>query len=176
VPNILAQQDSIPKIVRDSLHFKGNLQVDNSINNLAPAKAAFYSAVLPGLGQAYNKQYWKLPIVYGAMGAGVYFYISNGNEYNRYRTAYFDRKNGLPDEFPQYTSDVLIKAQEIYKQQRDTALMLTILAYFLNIIDANVSAHLKQWNVSDDLSISPVQFNTPKQRAFGLQMRFNLTN
>lgn len=171
-----AQQDTIPNIVRDSLHFKGNIQIDNTINNLAPAKAAFYSAVLPGLGQAYNKQYWKIPVVYGAMGTGVYFYLSNDNEYKRFRTAYFDRKNGLPDEFPQYTSEVLIKAQEIYKQQRDTALMLTILAYFLNIIDANVSAHLKQWNVTDDLSFSPIQFNTPRQRAFGLRMSFNLTN
>ncbi len=171
-----AQQDSIPNLTRDSLHFKGNIRLVNSINNLAPAKAAFYSAVLPGLGQVYNKQYWKLPIVYGAIGAGVYFYISHGNEYNRFRTAYFDRKNGLQDEFPEYADNVLVTAQDYYKQQRDTALMLTILAYFLNIIDANVSAHLKQWNVTDDLSFSPVQFNTPRQSAFGLQMNFNLTN
>ena len=57
----------------------------SQINPLAPAKAAFYSAVLPGLGQAYNKKYWKIPIVYGAMGTSIYFYISNNKKYHQYR-------------------------------------------------------------------------------------------
>lgn len=57
-------------------------------NALAPAKAAFYSAVLPGLGQAYNGRYWKIPIVYGGLGAGIYFYIKNDDQWNRYRDAY----------------------------------------------------------------------------------------
>jgi hypothetical protein len=163
--------------MRDSLHFKGNIQVQkNTINILAPAKAAFFSAVLPGLGQAYNKQYWKIPLVYGAIGAGMYFYINNNNAYIRFRTAYFDRKNGLPDEFPLYQNDVLISAQKYYKRQRDTALMLTILAYVLNIIDANVSAHLKQWNVNDDLSFQPVQFQNINNFALGFQLNFKIGN
>ena len=161
--------------MRDSLHFEGNLQVEkNNINILAPAKAAFYSAVLPGLGQAYNKQYWKIPLVYGAIGAGMYFYISNNNEYKRFRTAYFDRQNGLPDEFSLYGDDVLISAQKYYKRQKDTALMLTVLAYALNIIDANVSAHLKQWNVNDDLSFKTVQFQNGNQTALGFQIQLKI--
>ena len=63
--------------------------VKDSINPLAPAKAAFYSAILPGLGQAYNKRYWKIPIVYAALGAGVYFIIDNNKKYNDYRDIYF---------------------------------------------------------------------------------------
>ena len=55
----------------------------DSINPLSPAKAAFYSAILPGLGQAYNKKYWKIPIVYAAIGTGVYFIIDNNKKYNR---------------------------------------------------------------------------------------------
>jgi len=158
------------------LHFTGNLSVQkDSINILAPAKAAFYSAVLPGLGQIYNRQYWKIPIVYGAIGAGIYFYTVNNNEYNRFRTAYFDRQNGLPDEFPVYSDDVLIEAQKYYRRQRDTALMLSILAYVLNIVDANVSAHLKQWNVSDDLSLKAVRFQIDNRQAVGLQLNINLT-
>ncbi len=156
------------------MHFKADTLVNrNEINILAPAKAAFYSAVLPGLGQIYNKQYWKIPIVYGAIGAGAYFYIINNNEYNRFRQAYFDRKNGLQDEFPQYTDDVLITVQKFYRRQRDTAMLLTILAYVLNIIDANVSAHLKQWNVNDNLSFEPVQIPVNQKPVFGLQMTLN---
>ena len=126
------------------------------------------------MGQAYNKQYWKIPLVYGGIGAGGYFYLLNNNEYKRFRQAYFDRQNGLQDAFPQYTEDVLIKVQEFYRRQRDTAMLLTILAYALNIIDANVSAHLKQWNVNDDLSFKPIQFHTThQQQVFGLQMTFS---
>ncbi|MDF1516301.1 MAG: DUF5683 domain-containing protein, partial [Lutibacter sp.] len=60
---------------------------------LSPAKAAFYSAVLPGLGQAFNKKYWKIPIVYGALGSGVYFYHTNNDNFNRVRSAYKLRIN-----------------------------------------------------------------------------------
>jgi len=162
--------------VRDSLHLQGNIQVaGDSINVLAPAKAAFYSAVLPGLGQIYNKQYWKLPLVYGSIGAGVYYYTFNTNEYNKYRTAYFNRKNGLPDEFPMYSTDVLVTAQKYYRRQKDTAMLLTILAYVLNIVDANVSAHLKQWNVNDNLSIKSFQNPAQDRLALGFQLNFNLT-
>ncbi len=142
----------------------------NEINILAPAKAAFYSAVLPGLGQAYNRQYWKIPLIYGAIGAGVYFYRQNNRYYQDFRQAYFKRLNGLPDQYPQYTDDVLITAQKYYRRQRDTALLLTVLTYVLNIIDANVSAHLKQWNVNDDLSFKTVQMPVGRQSGLGLQM------
>jgi len=143
---------------------------------LAPAKAAFYSAVLPGLGQAYNRQYWKIPLVYGTIGAGTYFYLFNNDEYNRYRTAYFDRQKGLPDEFPVYSDEVLIEAQKYYRRQRDTALLLTVLAYALNIIDANVSAHLRQWNVSDDLSLQTARFQVDNRTAVGFRLNFKLTD
>ncbi len=159
----------------DSLHITGKSLFKNEIDPLSPAKAAFYSAVLPGLGQIYNKQYWKVPIVWGTIGAGLYFYNQNTQEYNKYRDAYFNRKKGLPDEFPQYSDDVLIDAQEYYRKQRETSLMLTIVAYFLNIIDANVSAHLKQWNVNDNLSIKTISiptYNRKKIPGLGLHYRF----
>ena len=166
-----AQINSIPTKQRDSLNIKADTIVHrNEINILAPSKAAFYSAVLPGLGQAYNKQYWKIPLVYGGIGVTGYFYLQNNNAYNRFRQAYFDRKNGLQDEFPQYTENVLITAQKYFRKQRDTAMLLTILAYILNIVDANVSAHLKQWNVNDDLSFKPIQIPAGQKPVFGLQM------
>jgi len=172
VPDFVsAQQDSIPS----DIHIISSLtQEKDTINVLAPAKAAFYSAVLPGLGQIYNRQYWKLILVYGSIGTGIYFYNMNATEYNRYRTAYFNRLNGLPDEFPMYTSDVLIQAQKIYRRQRDTSLLLTILAYALNIVDANVSAHLKQWNVDDNLSFKSVQFSAGDRPAYGFRLTLKL--
>ena len=69
------------------------------INALAPSKAAFYSAILPGLGQAYNKKYWKVPLVLGAIGTSGYFYFNNNKKYNQYRTAFKLRESGRPDEF-----------------------------------------------------------------------------
>jgi len=65
--------------------------VKTDINPLSPAKAAFYSAILPGLGQAYNKKCWKIPIVYGAIGAGVYFIMDNNKKHNLYRDEYKKR-------------------------------------------------------------------------------------
>ncbi|WP_430412486.1 DUF5683 domain-containing protein [Kordia sp.] len=146
------------------------------IDPLSPSKAAFYSAILPGLGQAYNKKYWKIPIVYAALGTGVYFYISNNKQYNRYRTAYKQRLAGMKDEFSIVVpdADALIDAQEFYQRNRDLSLLLTVVAYVLNIVDANVDAHLLQFNVSDDLSFRPhidqneIDFN----RNLGLTLNF----
>jgi predicted permease len=70
----------------------------NNIDPLTPAKAAFYSAVLPGLGQAYNKKYWKIPLVYGAIGTSLYFYINSNSKYQDYRGAYKRRLEGFNDD------------------------------------------------------------------------------
>lgn len=136
------------------------------VNPLAPSKAAFYSAVLPGLGQIYNRRYWKLPIVYGAIGTGIYVYIFNDDFYDRFRSAFKRRRAGFTDdEFydlngsgivpgsPDLSDEALQDAQERYQRDRDLALLITIGLYAFNIIDANVDAHLKQFNVDDDLSI-----------------------
>ncbi|WP_421805136.1 DUF5683 domain-containing protein [Flagellimonas sp.] len=134
-----------------------------NINPLAPSKAAFYSAILPGLGQIYNKRYWKAPIVWGAMGTGIYVYSFNNTEYRRARNAFKRRLAGFEDdEFfdlngdgvgPDVSSEALQSAQENTQRDRDLALVITIALYALNIIDANVDSHLKQYNVSDDLAV-----------------------
>jgi hypothetical protein len=137
-----------------------------SINPLAPSKAAFYSAVFPGLGQIYNRRYWKAPIVYAIIGAGVYGYVYNDDLYDRFRTAFKRRQAGFTDdEFydlgtpnapgaaPDFSEAALESAQERYQEDRDLWLLVTIAMYALNIVDANVDAHLKQFNVDDDLSM-----------------------
>src|SRR5690554_5849799 len=65
---------------------------------LAPSRAAFYSAVVPGLGQAYNKSYWKIPIIYAGMATGIYFYKQQDQDYNRFRDAYKRRLAGYKDD------------------------------------------------------------------------------
>jgi hypothetical protein len=126
------------------------------IDPLAPSRAAFYSAILPGLGQVHNKKYWKVPIVYGAMGTSLYFYFDNNKKYNQYRDAYKRRLAGFNDDQFQYLDDSrLIAAQRFYQRNRDLSLLIAAGFYILNIVDANVDAHLMQFNVSDDLSVVP---------------------
>jgi len=84
---------------------KDTIFADDLLNPLSPAKAAFYSAVLPGLGQVYNKKYWKIPIVYAALGTSTYFYFRNNSFYNVYRNAFKLRLAGKPDEFKGVISD-----------------------------------------------------------------------
>lgn len=162
--------------------------VTDSINNepidpLSPSRAAFYSAVVPGLGQVYNKKYWKVPIIYAGMAAGVYFYIQNDNDYDRFRNAYKRRLAGFTDdEFfgnsstPIISTDRLIDAQKTAQRNKDVSIVVTLVFYLVNIIDANVDAHLKQYNVSDDLSLQPSFQIDPinTQANYGLSFTFRL--
>lgn len=128
----------------------------NDIDPLTPAKAAFYSAILPGLGQAYNKKYWKIPIVYGAIGVSMYYYLDSSKNYNLYRDVYKRRLEGYTDdEYSFYKNDQLISAQKFYQRNRDLSALFVVGFYVLNIIDANVDAALIQFNVNDNLSVRP---------------------
>jgi len=128
----------------------------NDIDPLTPAKAAFYSAILPGLGQAYNKKYWKIPIVYGAIGISMYYYIDSNKSYHQYRDAYKRRLEGFTDdEFSYLDESRLISAQKFYQRNRDLSALFVVGFYVLNIIDANVDAALIQFNVNENLSVRP---------------------
>jgi len=127
------------------------------IDPLVPARAAFYSAVLPGLGQAYNKKYWKIPVVYGGMGLSMYYYSFNNKKYHEYRDAYRNRLAGKPVEgiLQPLDNERLIAGQRFHQRNRDLSLLLTVGIYILNIVDANVDAHLMQFNVNENLSLRP---------------------
>jgi hypothetical protein len=126
------------------------------IDPLTPAKAAFYSAVLPGLGQVYNKKYWKIPFVYGAMGTSLYFYLNNNKKYHQYRDEYKRRLEGyVSEDFSYLDNNRLIAGQKFYQRNRDLSLLMTLGFYVLNIIDANVDAALIQFNVNERLSVRP---------------------
>ncbi|MEO8533005.1 MAG: DUF5683 domain-containing protein [Flavobacterium sp.] len=126
------------------------------IDPLTPAKAAFYSAILPGLGQAYNKKYWKIPLVYGAIGTSLYFYLDNNKKYHDYRDAYKRRLEGYTNDDYQFLDDSrLIAGQKFYQRNRDLSALFVVGFYVLNIIDANVDAALIQFNVNERLSLRP---------------------
>jgi len=112
------------------------------------------SALLPGLGQAYNKKYWKLPIIYGGF-AGLGYSIDFANKkYKDFKEAYILRVDGDPDKYPQVSEDGLLQLKEYYRRNRDLSYILTAGLYILNIIDANVDAHFFDYDISKDLSLN----------------------
>jgi len=155
--------------------------------NHSPAKAAIMSAVLPGLGQIYNRKYWKLPIVYLAIGISVERFLAFQNQFSRYRRAYIDMNDGDPYTnyfetlgFPsfydsQMKSQRITKGKELYRNWRDWAIVAVIASYALNIIDANVDAHMMDFSLDDNISlnIQPCFLeNSINSKIIGLSLRF----
>lgn len=149
---------------------------------LSPAKAAFYSAVLPGLGQIYNKSYWKVPFVYAAIGTPIYFYIRNSNYYDRYLNAYKHRQQGYTDdEFygnqsngqPRVSTDGLRRGIQFYRRYKELSILVGVGLYALTVIEANVDAHLKQFNVDERLTLEPFIHTDPLTSSqFGLTLTY----
>jgi len=178
VGQLFAQEDSLSisakKVIEEPAY--------QPYDPLSPARAAFYSAVLPGLGQAYNGKYWKIPVVYTALGIGVLFYLNNDEQYDRYRDAYKSRLAGkTDDEFsdnsgtPIVSTKGLIEDQRFYQRNKEISGMVTLGLYALNIIDANDDAHLQKFNVSEDLSLKPaVDFDRYSGKpGYGLTLNCN---
>ena len=156
-----SQTDSL-SVETEEKQVKEGDKANEPYDPIAPSKAAFYSAVLPGLGQAYNGSWWKIPIAYAGLGTGIYFYLDNDKQYERYRDAYKNRIAGRPDEFMgRISEDGLRRAQELYQKNKEISILVTVGIYILNIVDANVEAHLRQFNVNDDLTLKPqMNFNS----------------
>lgn len=148
--SVFAQEK--PKIiVKDSL-------ISKEIDPLRPAKASFFSAIVPGLGQVYNKKYWKVPLVYGAIGTSTYLYIDNQKNYHLYRDEYKSRLAGNANENSSLAGldeDRLIRIQKGFQRNRDLSALFMVGFYVLNIIDANIDAALSQFNVDEKLAFKP---------------------
>jgi hypothetical protein len=175
--------DTLSVAKEEILVVKDSVSIKEPYDPLAPQRAAFYSAVVPGLGQAYNKKYWKIPIIYAGMAAGVYFYIQNDNEYDRFRDAYKRRLAGFTDdEFygsgttPTISTARLIDAQKTAQKNKDVSIIVSLAFYLINIVDANVDSHLKQYNVSEDLSLQPNLDLNPvhAQANYGLSLTYRI--
>ncbi len=174
---IQAQKDSLNTKTRKDI----KIEKGGDYDPLSPSKAAFYSAIFPGMGQVYNKKYWKTPIVWGAMGTSIYYYLNNNKEFKRYRTAYKLRKNNLIDEFTVdgveiISEETLERAQDQLRENRDMSLLTTVILYVLQIVEASVNAHLLQFNTDDNLSFKPTFINDPiyvEAPKVGLTIKYN---
>jgi hypothetical protein len=123
-----------------------------------PGRAALYSAILPGAGQFYNKDYWKVPVVYVVGGTLFYFYNTNNSQYQKYLHDY--RAHQLDDpvittKYPGTNGANYLRLQrDYYRRNRDLTIMISILAYGMQIVEATVGAHMNEFDISDDLSMN----------------------
>jgi hypothetical protein len=139
-----------------------------------PKKATYLALALPGAGQIYNRKYWKLPLVYGAMGTSAVFLIYNraemrqANEELRYRYA----NNGAQKdpEYARYTSSALIGLRDQYKTYRDFSILALTGAYGLQVLDAVVDAHLSGFEMNQ--SISGLRIRPSFAPAAGIALRY----
>lgn len=168
---VTAGQDSVPVVVAapDTAQKRFFLSTWDR-----PAKAALFSAVIPGAGQFYNRSYWKVPIIYATGAVLGYFIIDHNKNYHDFRRA-LNIRVGTSDQFLQVYdkyydhpiygvfnppavrtergTENLRYSRDFYRRNRDLTIMLSVLAYGLNIAEAYVHAHLKEFDISDDLSL-----------------------
>ncbi|MFH0865299.1 MAG: DUF5683 domain-containing protein [Bacteroidota bacterium] len=146
----------------------------------SPKKAAIMSACLPGLGQIYNKKYWKLPVIYVGAAAVTYFAVANSHYYNEYKDAYIFSTDGDSTTVSpfDYSPDGLLTIKNYYRRNLEITYIVAFGIYVLNIIDASVDAHLFDFNVNDDLTlnISPVIFCSSGNYSPGLSFSFNIVH
>ncbi|MFI5203987.1 MAG: DUF5683 domain-containing protein [Flavobacteriales bacterium] len=140
----------------------------------SPTRAGIYSAVLPGLGQIYNRKWWKTPIVYAAIGTSAGFVVYNQRKYRMFKTAYINHFNDplLQDDFSKYSLGQLFEIQDTYHEWRDISIMFLAGAYVLNIIDAVVDAHFFRFDVDDKLSFHFQPRLGNYASTFGFSLRF----
>jgi hypothetical protein len=143
----------------------------------SPKKAAYMSLALPGLGQAYNKKYWKIPIVYAALGTVGYLWYDNNQQYQDYRQAYinYQDNDSLNDNmFPGYDLEDLREFKNYHWRYRDLNAFIFVGIWALNILDAVVDAHLYTFDVGEDLSMR-IQPAMTAPMAFGRKPSYGLS-
>jgi hypothetical protein len=179
--------DTLKKVqlLKDSLT---KALVKKPIPKLTPRKAAYYSLMFPGLGQAYNKQYWKMPIVYAGLGTVAYFIRYFNVRYQDFLQPYiasYDATTGkqLRTEAEVYiraqkqnrtlTIDQITKGKDFYRRYRDLNVVLLAGVWALTAVEANVSAHLITFDMSEDISFRfepDAQFNTFTGGVYGVKV------
>jgi hypothetical protein len=157
---------------------KSEAAIDSVLNTHSPRKAAIRSALLPGWGQIYNKRYWKLPIIYGALGTTAYIFVYNLRTYKELKFAYSARYlaarpkydpnnpnvrppyrdsslyNQLANRYKVITNIEAIKyGRDEFRRNMDYSVLVFLLFWGLNVIDASVDAHLRSFDVSPDLGL-----------------------
>jgi hypothetical protein len=130
------------------------IDIDSIQYQHSPRKAAMYSAVLPGMGQIYNKKYWKLPLVYAGLGGFGYAAFWNSRQYNYYFDTYKYMVDNDLLEYEGATLDEVEWYKDSFLRYKNLMIFVTIGFYVLQIVDANVDAHLMDYDISDDISLT----------------------
>ena len=144
-----------------------------------PGKALTYSLLLPGAGQVYNKQIWKVPFVYAALGGSIYGIYFNKKEFNRFDNAYnsrLDYGENSNDEFKNILStNGIYQYRNYYDYYYQLMTVVTVRLYLLNGIEAFVDRHLQEFNITDDISLNthPVIFHEYAGLGVGLGVTLN---
>lgn len=143
----------------------------------SPRKATILSAVVPGAGQVYNKKYWKVPIVYAGLGTCVYFIDRNNRKFQQYKDALIAINDDDPNTLntTPYSESQLDELQETYRSWRDLSWIICAGVYALQIIDANVDAHLFYFDAGQDISfhVQPsIQFTGRVNPGLSLNLKF----
>ena len=157
---VYSQEISSPKVSRvktqDSL----------KISKHSPTAAILYS-IIPGGGQIYNRQYWKVPIIYGLLDVSGYFLTKYASDMFLYRKEFINRRDGhtelLIPALAKYPDENILSMKQTAQRNMEIAIAATAIIYTLNFIDAMVYAHLYYFDVSDDLSLywSPTVIPSP---------------
>jgi len=177
--NSFAQRDTVMVAGNDTIFVNdifANKDTIDTESDSNPKRAVLYSAILPGLGQVYNKKYWKVPIVYGAMGTALFLADHNNKNYQTFLNAYIaetDDDTLTVSAFPDRLDDIIFFKKK-YKRDRDLALIVTGVLYVFNLVDASVDSHFTDYDVGDDLSfhIEPaiLRLRNQPQNAVGLSL------
>lgn len=162
---LVPDADSATLAGTDTLRLTPNQEAQ--IRKIIPRQATIRSLILPGLGQAYNRQYYKIPFIYGGFGAIGYFFVRysrlSKEAENGYRLLLYGRPDGNGSTAK--VSEVLIgqnifsttsgakNAYDFYRRYRDLNIILSVVLYAINAVEANVAAHLKTFDLSDDISM-----------------------
>jgi len=156
-----------------------SLSAQSIIKEHSAKKASIYSAIVPGMGQFYNKKYWKIPLIYAALGSAFYAAQWNRSEYEHYLLAYryrTDENESTVDPYVnRYTESNLITIKDYYRKNKDLAYIISAGLYLINILDASVDAHLFDFEVSDDISlvVQPEMINNNYQAILGISLTLN---
>ncbi len=130
------------------------VEVDSFLMDHSPRKAAMYSAVFPGMGQVYNRKYWKLPLVYGGLGGFGYAAIWNTRQYRHYFDLYKYMTDNNLQEYEGRTLREVTWYKDSHLRYKNLMIILTVGFYALQIVDASVDAHLFYYDISDDISLN----------------------
>ncbi len=202
----LSKEDSLQTIAVDSAFYENyseeriliadvdSVSWEKPVFKPNPTRSVWLAAIFPGLGQIYNRKYWKLPIVYGGVAGCIYAITWNGKYYKDYITAYKDIADTDPntnshlqvlpynvDPNSAWAKDFLNQKQNYYRKYRDLSIIISVAVYALSIVDAFVDAQLSNFDVSPDLSmrVAPTLIETDDNRLISkksaLGMQLNIT-